>query len=146
MRWAALLLAATVASACGGEVPQTLVRFQIAGPGCLNGVPGLQAKIQMTGGDECPLEVLADRTVQGLCPQVPSGSVITFRLVYFVLLANDPTPVDLVTGLLEADLRGYEKESLELDFANADLRSDIDDDLDGVFNLQELCDGSNPRG
>jgi hypothetical protein len=148
MRRAFLLLLLTALASCGGEPARLRFAFRIAGlapAGCM--LPGLQAKLEVAPFPDCPLTVASDDTVTGDCPAVPAGAMREFKLVYFVLLANDPKPeLDLATAVADVDLTGWTQKTLELDFPSDSINTDIDDDNDGLSNIQELCMGKNPRG
>ena len=109
---------------------------------------GVQAKLQVTGGYECPLVLRADGTAHGVCSAIPTGGIRDFRLVYFIVLeANRPeTLLELATAVITRDLTHYSDSELRLVFTPADLETDLDDDGDGQSNVTEFCLGTNPRG
>ena len=106
---------------------------------------GVRAKMQVSGGIECPLTVAADRTVSGTCARIPAGGVVTFHLIYFTELKGWTEPLYLATALVTEDLAGYAKTELRLVFPGDSIRTDIDDDQDGVSNIAEWCAGDDPR-
>lgn len=141
-----LFLPILFAAACGGEAtdaPAMHVGFRAHALKC--DVADIEAKLQIAFVDEeCPLTVNEDRTVEGTCPAVPTGSVRDFRLIYFKMLPGDPVPLDLASAIETADLRSVKSSPFTLSFNSVD--TDIDDDGDNASNIVEVCEGKNPRG
>ncbi|MBI2377654.1 MAG: hypothetical protein HYV07_26875 [Deltaproteobacteria bacterium] len=111
-------------------------------------VPGLQAKLQISGVGDCKLSVRVDgeaKLIEGVCRDVPAGEVRQFRLVYYVSIEGDPNDLNLATAYAEADLADLDREEYVLSFAVSDLFVDIDEDGDEVTNLEEICAHRNPR-
>ena len=110
-------------------------------------MPGMLAKLEIGGVDEpCPLTFTGNKTVEGLCPAIPTGNEQQqFRLVYFALI-DDPTraQLDLAVSLKTLDLREQTNPQLVLAFET--IGSYPDDDGTGGTNIEEWCNGSNPRG
>lgn len=146
MRSAAALLGAFLGLACGGEPVGQLYFAQEVPPEITCRLPGLQARLEISGGLRCPLEITAEQTVQGTCPPVATGQVVLFRLLYFVatLRGEEVVEVQLAAATLETDLRDYADESLVLSFELSELSSAFDDDGDGLSNIEEVCNGTNP--
>lgn len=143
-----MIFAPILFAACGGaEAPvmTAQVGFKVHALKCDR--DGLLAKmqVQVEGGYECPLLVNADRTVQGSCSSIPTGAIREFRLIYFAKRPGEPD-LDVATALTEADLRGYTRAQLRVEFPQASINTDIDDDQDGKSNIVEWCSMENPRG
>lgn len=142
----ALFAALVVAGAsCGGEEVGSLYFAQEV-PELTCRLPGLQARLEISGGLRCPLEITAEQTAEGTCPPVATGQVVLFRLLYFVatLRGDEIVEVQLAAATLERDLREYDGKELVLSFELNQLSSNFDDDGDGVSNIEEVCNGTNP--
>ena len=108
--------------------------------------PGMQAKLQIIGAPDCALTVKDDKRVEGLCAGVPTGQERQFRLVYFAEIqttVGGPT-LDLAVALKSVDLTEQTRQELVLVFDRIDEFPN--DDGDSASNLEEWCNGSNPRG
>ncbi|MFO0723601.1 MAG: hypothetical protein U1E65_07465 [Myxococcota bacterium] len=135
-----------VFAACGGpseDLTTMHVGLSTAAMDCT--VPGLQAKMQISGQPECLLDITGGQEAAGVCQRVKTGSQVTFRLVYYVSLDGDPTPVELATAVLYQDLTKISGPKLTLDFSTVNLEASYDDDSDNMTNLAEVCAGRNPR-
>lgn len=103
----------------------------------------IEAKMQIAGiQDPCPLEVNPDKTVSGTCPNIPTGAVRMFRLVYFITL--DGVEVQLAIILQTVDLTGETRRTVTVEFSSEEIFTDFDDDGDRVTNLVEVCMGRDP--
>ena len=102
----------------------------------------LKARLQIDAAT-CPLDVdAATHVVTGLCRKVPTGNLVNFRLVYFVLLGG--RDVCLATAIKQLDLTNETREEITLQFSTRDLMTSIDFDADGATNIDEVCNGRNP--
>jgi hypothetical protein len=140
-------LFALAATGCGVEAQGTArIALRMHQLGCE--IPPLQAKLEVTGqAEDCPLEVSADRTVSGVCPAIPTGAVLEFRLLYFLLTEGPGDPlVQLATAIESLDLTETSDREVTLSFPASSLNRDYDDDMDGQSNIAEVCAGTNPRG
>lgn len=131
---------------CGGPEEVGSLSFAQEVPELTCRLPGLQARLEISGGVRCPLEITPEQTVQGTCPPVATGQVVLFRLLYFVatLRGEEVVEVQLAAATLERDLRDYAERELTLTFDLNQLSSSFDDDADGVSNIEEVCNGTNP--
>lgn len=142
---------------CGGEEPAegSPIRFQQHAlmcnlPGCdqlPEGVTCIQAELAASGvGGTCQLVVSQDRTVSGVC-RTPAKEVRDFRLVYYTYIGADK--IQLAVVLARLDLREETRSQIELVFPQnrvmAGVDEGFDDDGDGRSNIQEVCEGTNPR-
>ncbi len=139
-------VAAGFALACGEPGPELEVGFSTHRLECE--VRDLQAWLQVSGVDGfCPLEVLPDRTIQGVCGPVPGRAERVFSILYYVFLPNFTgvsTQVDLARASLAVDLTEETREEVPVDFGAATLVTSFDADLDGLSNLVEVCRGTDP--
>lgn len=104
--------------------------------------PEMVARLEGPAG-HCPLSVSGDYLVGGSC-WVPVGSVETFTLTYYLKL-EDGGELLLAQASRQLNLRAPEQDSVTLRFAYEDLNIDgLDDDADGVSNLDEVCAGTDP--
>ena len=114
-----------------------------------NDIAGLQAELQVAGRmGNCPLDIAPDRSVSGTCPSVPTGRPVQIRLAYFIQL--DPeTRVTLAVANQDIDLTTPSSPIVQVNFPDsAVMYSDLDqfdDDTDRVSNLEEVCNGTDPR-
>ena len=145
LRSLALASVCSAAFACGQDEVGTLYFAQEV-PAFTCARPGLQARLEISGGARCPLEITAEQTAVGTCPPVATGQVVLFRLLYFVatLRGEEVVEVQLAAATLERDLREYSDEQLTLSFELNQISAAFDDDADGVSNLEEICNGTNP--
>lgn len=131
--------------ACGeasSELPEQQVSFQAHRLAC--DVPNMEAWLKVTGVDGiCPLEVQPDRTITGVCAGVPGKAQRVFRIEYTFLLRGER--VQLASANLVVDLTDESSETVVIDFSNAELMTDLDDDGDGTSNIVEFCTGRDPR-
>lgn len=142
---------------CGGEEPAegSHIQFQQHAlmcdiPGCdmlPTGITCIQAELSATGvGGTCQLTVGQDRTVSGIC-RTPAQEVRDFRLAYYTYVGAQK--IDLAVVLARLDLRGETRSQIELIFPQnrvmAGANDGFDDDSDGRSNIQEICEGTNPR-
>jgi hypothetical protein len=143
--FSALLAASASSFACGEDEVGTLYFAQEV-PEFTCHLPGLQARLEISGGLQCALEITASQTAVGTCPPVATGQVVLFRLLYFVatLRGQDVVEVQLAAATQERDLREYSDKELMLSFDLNQLSSAFDDDADGVSNIEEICNGTNP--
>ena len=149
-----VLLASVLSLGCGPEdglEPEARIAFQRHAlscdiPGCSmlpEGVTCIQAKLEATGvPGVCPLEVNADRTVTGVC-RTPAQDIRDFRLVYYTFRGVEE--IQLAVVLARLDLREETRRSITLEFPQGRVMADLDDDNDGRSNIQEVCEGTNPR-
>lgn len=145
----ALVFALLSLVACGGsELGAMRLSLRLHQLAC-NEIPGLQAELQVAGRSaNCPLDVNADRTITGSCPSIPTGRPVQVRLAYFIQL--DPqTRVTLAVANQDLDLTAPADEVVVVDFPEGSVSwSDLDqfdDDTDRVSNLEEVCQGRDPR-
>jgi len=143
------LLFLALFAACGGPEVETMrVSLRLHQLAC-NDIPGLQAELQVAGRNgNCPLDVGADRTVTGVCPSIPTGRPVQVRLAYYIQL--DPeTRVTLAVANQDLDLTAPADEIVVVSFPDSAVSwSDLDqfdDDTDRVSNLEEVCQGRDPR-
>lgn len=136
------VVALGLGSGCGDASDPEPVSFQAHALACE--VPGMQAWLRVTGLEMrvCHLQVDADGTVSGLCGGVPGGAERTFSLEYYVVLAM--RRVLLAKVELVVDLTDETDDVVPLDFSQAPVFTDLDDDNDGVSNLVEFCSGRDP--
>lgn len=148
-RWGCGLLAVALAlastlSGCGGEDGGAPLRvgFQMHALECQPEVQ-LEAKLQISGVEGfCALVVEDDRTVSGLCPNVPTGAVRVFRLIYFVTLLG--VEVQLASVVQTLDLTGETRRAITLELPADQVATGYDDDGDGMTNLVEVCTNRDP--
>lgn len=145
MRARSLTLLLPLVVACGGPDDTQTMRIGLSPEAMPCMVPGLQAKMQISGQPECLLDITGAQEASGVCPRVKTGGMVAFRLVYFVNLDGDPMPVELATATLYKDLTKVSGAKLLLDFTPEPLETGEDDDMDTMTNLQEVCAGRNPR-
>jgi hypothetical protein len=141
MRRVLLALMSLMPLRCGEApaAPEMRVGFRAHALAC--DVPGLQAWLKVQGVEGvCPLEVAPDRTVSGTCGPVPGGRERVFRIEYSVVLPSEGR-VRLASANITVDLR----ETTEVDFRQAEIITNLDDDGDGRSNIVEFCAGGNPR-
>jgi hypothetical protein len=141
-----MVLALAIAAGCGGPPPleaDMQVGFRMHHLDCT--AEGMEVKMQVSGGYECPLSIDADRKVEGTCLAIPAGGPRVFRLVYYAILDAMPdVPLDLAVANESVDLTEYDRPDLQLVFD--DVVTDIyDDDQDTKPNIVEWCTGGNPR-
>jgi hypothetical protein len=132
-------------AACGGgeETANMEIAFQQHALVC--DIPNLQAKMQITNVAEiCMLEVNDDRTVTGLCPDIPTGEVRAFRLVYFISVTSPALDVQLATAIETLDLTSETRSLVTLEFGTDSVETAFDDDNDRLTNIVEVCEGRNP--
>jgi len=141
-----VLIALVMFAGCGGEPqPGLQVGFKMHALKCERTDMQARIQVQVEGGYDCPLTVNPDRTVHGRCPSIPTGAIREFRLIYFAEIPGQQN-LDLATALTEADLRGWTREEVAVEFPQASVSTDIDDDSDGMSNIVEWCTMQNPRG
>lgn len=134
-------------SACGGEEASQPMEIAFQRHELVCDIPNLEAKLQITNVPEiCMLEVNDDRTVTGLCPDVPTGDVRAFRLVYFVTLtgSNGPVEVQLATVITTLDLTSETRTLVTVEFSSSAVVTNFNDDNDELSNIVEVCGGRNP--
>ncbi|MCK6546792.1 hypothetical protein L6R52_13155 [Myxococcota bacterium] len=137
--WLAIVILAS-ASACGGDdgLPVAFRRHALL----CEPEGKIEAKMQISDVGFCDLEVADDRTVSGVCPNVPTGAVRIFRLIYFVVIEG--REVQLATVLQTLDLTGETRRTITLEFSSDAVETNYDDDADGQSNIVELCTGRSP--
>ncbi len=92
----------------------------------------------------CRLTINADGTVLSICGDVPAKRSRDFTVQY---LGTDAVgDLLLVQTEVSLDLTDETQARVTLDLSKEDLRQLPDEDMDGQSNLQELCEGSDPRG
>jgi hypothetical protein len=102
----------------------------------------IEAKMQISDVGFCSLEVGDDRTITGVCPNVPTGAVRIFRLIYFVVI--EEREIQLATVIQTLDLTGETRRTITLEFSSDAVETNYDDDGDGESNIVELCTGRSP--
>lgn len=144
---AGCLVAGGLVPACGGA-PDTdglSVALRLHALPCDNSIPGLQAELGIPEHETCGLDVSAtSRTVSGTCPQIASGRVYEVRLAYFVQLTPEER-VEIARIYQTIDLTSPSDSTVTIQFPQAQLETDIDDDNDNMSNVAEVCAGRDPK-
>jgi len=145
------LLSLLALTACGGTDAGSMhVALRVhQAINCDNGIAGLQAELQVAGRTgNCPLDVAEDRSISGFCPAIPTGRPVQIRLAYFIDLDPD-TRVTLAVANQDIDLTTPSDTVVVVSFPDsAVMYSDLDqfdDDTDRISNLEEVCNGTDPR-
>ncbi len=142
----ALLTLAAPLVGCGGapETETFRVSLRMNALPCDSGIPGLQADLGIPEHDTCPLDVSADRTISGVCPRIATGREYQVRLRYFVQLSAEER-VDIAVIYQDVDLIAPSDESVVVQFPDARLDTNFDDDNDSMSNIAEVCVGRDPK-
>ncbi len=151
-----LIVIGGLLSACGGEEPAPLPILDIVDvlvqgdflskQDCaMLGQLDLRGRVEISAvAATCRLTINADGTVLSICGDVPAKRSRDFTVQY---LATDAIgELLLVQTEVSLDLTAETQARVTLDLSKEDLRQLPDEDMDGQSNLQELCEGSDPRG
>ncbi len=144
-----------VLGACGGQEPLPLpvvsmvdVLVQddfLSKQDCLNlGRLDLRGRVAISGvAATCRLTVNQDGTVLSICGDVPGLRARDFTIEY---LAKDAGgELVLVRTAESLDLTAETRSRVPLDLSRNRDRVFADEDGDGASNLQEFCEGTDPR-
>lgn len=154
-RAASIFFLGAALAACGGEPPPPLPVLdevdvlvqddflleadcpQIAGL-------ALRGRVKIEGiAATCGLTIQQDGQVLSICGDVPGQQTWTLTVEY---LADDGPGELLVMSLVETlDLTSARRSPVPLDLSRVEARTTPDQDDDGASNLEELCQGTDPR-